>query len=123
MSLKSKIFKQHDIGNKWGFFMQIIQQEAIVIQSIILTLTVVTAASVLQIRGYEVPIWLLVAVIAVILAIGGVGIYLVGMPSYFSAFNDQFYKHNNPLVRDVKENAKKIDAIMKHFGIEIDDED
>lgn len=118
-----KLFRQRKMGNAWGYFMQIVQQEAIPIQSVILVLSLVTTASVLQIRGYEIPIWALALVIAVVLAIGGVAIFTVGMPSYFSAFNDQFWKHNNPLRRKmeaIEENQRKI---MKHLGMEVEHED
>lgn len=109
------------MGNAWGYFMQIVQQEAIPIQSVILVLSLVTTASVLQIRGYEIPIWALAVVIGVILAVGGIAIFTVGMPSYFSAFNDQFWKHNNPLRRKIEEIEKNQKKIMKHLGIKDED--
>ena len=117
-----KLLKQRKMGNAWGFFMQIVQQEAIPIQTVILVLSLITTASVLQIRGYEVPIWLLAVVIGVVLIIGGLLIFTVGMPSYFSAFNDQFWKHNNPLRRKIESIEENQKRIMKHLGMELEDE-
>lgn len=118
-----KLFRQRKTGRTWGYFMQIIQQEAIVVQTMILILSFVTTASVLQIRGYEVPVWLLVVFGVAIIVVGGIGVYVLGMPSYFGAFNEQFYKHNNPMRRDIEHLQRNQEKIMKHLGIEVEHED
>ena len=116
-----KVLKQRNIGRWWGYFMQIIQQEAIVIQAIMMILQLITTATVLQIAGYQIPIWLLTVIVASMLIVGGLGVWIIGMPSYFSAFNDQFYKHDNPLRKDVEKIAEQQKKIMKHLGIEDED--
>ena len=117
--------KQFNTGKWWGMLMQIVQQESVLINGMTLLISIITAGSVLQIRGYEVPIWMLVIIGAVVIILGGVAIYMLGMPSYFSAFNDQFYKHDNPMRRDIEKLQADSDKIlkqqaliMKHLGID-----
>jgi len=43
--------------------------------------------------------------------VAGILVFIFGMPSYFGAFNEQFYKHNNPMRKD-------IEKIMAKLGIE-----
>jgi len=115
-----KVLKQRNIGKWWGYFMQIIQQEAVVIQAIMIILQLITTATVLQIAGYQMPVWLLAVIVAGLLIVGGLGVWIIGMPSYFSAFNDQFYKHDNPLRKDVEDIANRQKKIMEYLGIEDD---
>jgi len=118
------MLKQKRTGKIWGYLMQIAQQEAFVFQSIVLVLSVITTASVLQIRGYAVPVWLLAIVAIVVILAGGVAIWLRGLPSYFSAFNDQFYKHDNMLRQDIEkiksDNEKILKLLEKKAGVKDD---
>lgn len=107
------MLKQKRTGKIWGYLMQIAQQEAFVFQSIVLVLSLITTASVLQIRGYAVPVWVLAAVAVVIIFAGGLAIWLRGLPSYFSAFNDQFYKHDNLLRQDIDKLKKDNERILE----------
>lgn len=108
-----RIFRQYKVGNAWGNFMQVIQQLGLVVQVINLCLLVVTTSSILQSRGYEIPIWLLGIIVVLMILGAGLLIFKLGMPSYFGAFNEQCYKHNNPMRRD-------IEKIMDKLGIEHD---
>jgi hypothetical protein len=116
----SKSVKQYNIGKGWGYMMQIIQQEAVVIQGIILISSLITASSVLQIRGYEIPLWVFLALAGTLIILGGIGIFIMGMPSYFSAFNDQFWKHNNPMREKMELMESNQKKIMEKLGIKDD---
>lgn len=116
-----KVFRQRNVGKSWGFFMQIIQQEAIVVQGTILLLSLITTASVLQIRGFQIPVWLLAVVVGLFLIVGAVAIWAAGMPSYFKAFNDQFYKHGNPMRKDIEKIMVDQKKIMEYLGIKDED--
>lgn len=112
-----KLLKQRDTGKLWGFSMQIIQQEAVVIQGLILLSSLVTTSSILQIRGYEIPVWILIIIVVVIIVLGGVAVYVLGMPSYFSAFNDQFYRHNNPMRIDIEKLQSNDEELKKQVAV------
>lgn len=120
-----KVMKQRKTGIGWGYFMQIIQQEAVVVQGIMIVLQMITTASVLQIVGYQIPLWLIAVMVGTVLIVGGVVVFIKGMPSYFKAFNQQFYKHENPMRKDIEllQENQKIEhrnnvKIMEHLGLE-----
>lgn len=109
-----KALKQRKTGIGWGYFMQIIQQEAVVVQGIMIVLQLITTASVLQIVGYQMPLWFLALIVAIILIIGGVIVFIKGMPSYFKAFNDQFWKHDNPMRRAIEKTQRNQEIIYRN---------
>lgn len=113
-----KLIKQRKTGIAWGYFMQIIQQEAVVVQGIVVVLSLITTASVLQIRGYDIPIWLLALIAGIVLILGGVVVFVKGMPSYFKAFNEQWCKHDNPMMKKIDKIEKNQELIMKHLGLQ-----
>ena len=112
-----KFLKQRNTGKFWGFSMQIIQQEAVVIQGLILLSSLITTSSILQIRGYEIPVWILIITVCIIIVVGGVAVYVLGMPSYFSAFNDQFYRHNNPMRIDIERLQSNDEELKKQVAL------
>jgi len=107
----TKMFRQHKTNRAYGNFMQIVQQLGLFVAVINLCLLIITASSVLQLRGYEVPVWLLGLLAACVLGIAGSMVFAFGLPSYFSAFNKQFYRHDNLLRKD-------IEKILDHLGLE-----
>lgn len=109
--MRVPFLKQRETGNTWGNFMQVVQQLGLAVQVVNLVLLVITTSSILQTRGYDIPVWLL-GIIAMLVIFGaGILVFTLGMPSYFSAFNEQFYKHKNPMRKD-------IEKIMEKLGIE-----
>ena len=106
-----RIFKQHKVGKTWGYILQVAQQGGLVTQIIMLTIQIITLASVLQLRGIMVPVWLLGLLAFGILGTTGIILYKFGNPSYFSAWSEQFYKHDNPMRRDIEENKKMLKEI------------
>jgi hypothetical protein len=110
------ILKQRKVGNFYGNFMQVAQQLGLVSQIISLCLLIVTTASVLQDRGIQVPVWLLGLLVIGIICVAALLVFTLGVPSYFGAFNEQMYKHNNPMRKD-------IEKIMDKLGIEREKDD
>lgn len=98
-----RIFKQHKVGKTWGYLIQVATQGSVVTQVVMLSIQVITLASVLQLRGIMVPVWLLGLLAFSIVGTAGLIIYKFGNPSYFAAFSEQFYKHDNPLRKDIEE--------------------
>lgn len=60
------------------------------------------------------PVFMSLAVVGIVVAM--VIAYAVLLPSSMSFFNEQFYKHNNPMKRD-------LDRIKERLGITDDTED
>jgi len=115
------MLKQKKTNKYWGYFMQIIQQESVVINSFTMIFSLIAAGGVMQIRGYEVPIWALLVIVAIGVIVGGIVIWTKGMPSYFSAFNDQFAKHDNPILQRMDKYEKNQKKIMEKLGIKYED--
>lgn len=112
MRITARLSKQHNIGRSWGYFLHIIGQMGMVTQLVNLCLLIVTTATVLQTRGVMVSIWLLGFLVALTLLSAGVVIFKVGLPSYFSAWNQQWYSHDNPLRKDIEQ--LKIEVSQLH---------
>lgn len=111
-----RLFRQRKMGRAYGNFMQIAQQLGLASQVISLCLLIVTVSSVLQLRGYEIPIWLMALVVVCTLFVAGGVVFTLGLPSYFNAFNKQFYRHNNPMRKD-------IEKILDHLGLKKSEDD
>ena len=108
-----KLFRQHNIGNTWGYIQQIAGQGAIITQIVMITIQTITLASVLQLRSIMVPTWLIGLLAFSIIITAGILIFKLGNPSFFSAWNQQFYEHNNPLRKDIEEIKEVLAEIQK----------
>lgn len=108
-----RLFKQYRVGNTWGYIQQVISQGAVITQIVMISIQVVTLASVLQLRGIMVPAWLLGLLAFSIVGTAGILIFKLGNPSFFAAYNEQTYKHSNPIRKDIEENKKVLEEIQK----------
>lgn len=111
-----KLFKQYNIGNTWGYIVQVASQGGIVIQVVMLSTQVIILASVLQLRGIMIPVWLIGLLAFSIVGTAGILIFKLGNPSYFAAWNEQFYKHNNPLRKDIEDIKRTLAELRKEKG-------
>jgi len=110
------LFKQYKIGKigkPWGYIIQVAGQGSVITTTVMMAIQVVTLASVLQLRGIMVPVWLLGFLAFSIVGTAGIIIFKLGNPSYFAALNEQAYKHDNPIRRDIEENKKVLEEIKK----------
>lgn len=113
--------RQRNLGNTWGYIAQTASQAAVFITVVNFfmlagTFFVTAAAPFLLEKGVVIPFWLFLAVLVVPVAIAGALLFKFAVPSFFSAFNDQFYKHGSLLKRD-------IDRIKERLRIEDEKED
>lgn len=115
-NLLIKLFKQRKTNKTWGYFLQTISQLGMIAQLINMSLLIITTATVLQTRGIMIPVWLLGLVACSVILSAALVIFKMGVPSWFSAWNDQFYKHENPLRQDlenIKESLARLEKANK----------
>lgn len=109
--LADSIFKQHKGGNAWGHLMQVAGQVGYVITVVNLCLLIITTSTLLQTRGIMAPVWLLGLLAVIVIGSAGVVIFKFGLPSFFGAWNQQFYKHDNPMRKDLEEIKRYLTAM------------
>ena len=115
------IFKQKYIGKQWGTIVQVSAQGAIFITLINLLLLSVTAFNTtlspwFKLKGIDLPFWMFMACIIVFLGFLAILLYKFALPSFFSVFNDQFYRHGNLLKRDIELLQADNKKILKKLG-------
>lgn len=113
-----RIFKQHYIGKQWGTFAQVATQGAIFITIINLVLLTATAYNTtlnpwFELKGLYIPFWVFMGSIIVFLLFAAILIYKFALPSFYSFFNDQFYRHGNLLKRDLELLKEENGKILK----------
>lgn len=108
-----KFFKQYKIGNTWGYLIQVAGQGSVITSIVMLSIQIIVLASVLQLRGIMIPVWLIGLLAFSIVGVAGILIFKLGNPSYFASLNEQFYKHDNPIRKDIEENKKILGEIKK----------
>lgn len=111
--LRHKIFGQRNIGKQWGIFAQVASQLAIFVSMINLLLIAATAYNTTLSgwfieKGIDIGFWHFVFIIVGLLGVAFILLYKFALPSFFEFWNDQFYRHDNPLVRDVEEIKKML---------------
>lgn len=111
-----KLFEQHKIGKTWGYIIQVASQGSVVTQIVMISIQVVTLASVLQLRGIMVPVWLLGLLAFSIVGTAGILIFKLGNPSFFAAYNEQAYKHSNPIRKDLEDVKKTLAEIQEKLA-------
>ena len=112
------IFKQKNVGNHWGIFANVAAQLSILIAMLNLLLLIATAYNTTLREWFEqygIPLNFLafMGLIALLLLVAAVLVYKFALPSYFSAVNDQIYKHDNPIRKDIEQVQKSIDDNLK----------
>jgi len=113
---KMKLFKQYKVGNTWGYLLQVASQGSVVTQIVMISIQVITLASVLQLRGIMVPVWLIGLLAFSIVGTAGILIFKLGNPSYFAALNEQAYKHDNPIRKDLEDVKKTLAEIQEKLS-------
>ena len=108
-----KLFKQHKVGKSWGHLMQVAGQIGYVITVVNLCLLIITTSTLLQTRGIMMPVWLLGLLAVIVIGSAGLIIFKYGLPSFFGAWNQQFYKHNNPMRADLEKIQKQLDEMAR----------
>ena len=102
-----KFMKQRQVGNWWGGFKQLGTQIAIYITMLNLVLLAATAYTTtfstwFRDNNLEIPFWLFMGVIVAGIIVMMFVEYKFSLPSFFSFWNDQFWKHNNPVKIELK---------------------
>jgi len=113
---KIKLLKQYKVGNTSGYLLQVASQGSIVTQIVMISIQVITLASVLQLRGIMVPVWLIGLLAFSIVGTAGILIFKLGNPSYFAALNEQAYKHDNPIRKDLEDVKKTLAEIQEKLS-------
>ena len=117
------ITKQRNIGKQWGIIAQVAGQISIFVSIIILCLSMVTAYNTtlsgwLVDRGIYISFWVFAAVIAFLVIIPAILVWKFALPSYLSSLNEQIYKHDNPIRRDIEkvaEDTAEIKRLLKEM--------
>ncbi len=114
------VFKQRNIGRQWGIIANIAAQLSIFIAMLNLILLVTTAYNTTLsgwFRTYGIPINFVtfIGLIVLLLFVAAVLAYKFALPSYFSAMNDQAYKHDNPIRKDIKKVQDTLDSKLNEL--------
>jgi len=114
------VFKQKNIGRHWGIVANVAAQLSILIAMLNLVLLITTAYNTTLsgwFRAYGIPINFVtfMGLIALLLFVAAVLAYKFALPSYFSAMNDQVYKHDNPIREDIKKIQDTLDSKLNEL--------
>ena len=108
MSILGKIFSQKKkMGKQWGIIAQIATQGSMFLNIISLLLLMMTAYTTtlsgwfIQ-HGIYLKFWMFAIVVLGLLGVASIILWKFAIPSFYSVFNDQFYRHDNPLVKDME---------------------
>lgn len=125
------IFRQHNIGNWWGAFKNVAAGATMYITIINLLLLTVTAygttiAPWMQGKGLNIPFVAFLGIMFLGVMLVFAFEYKVSMPSLFSFWNDQWWKHDNPIrrrmdkmdkrLKKIEDVEKRLEAIEKAIG-------
>lgn len=118
MNWHKNLWSQKNVGNWWGGFKQVATQLSLYYQVLVLALILPTAytttlAPWLHEHNISIPFWVFAASAVGLLVVVGIAEYKLSLPSYFSFWNQQYYRHDNPLVKDVKALHDKIDTLTE----------
>jgi len=118
--LKEFLFRQYDIGNWWGAFKNVAAGSSMYVTIINLVLLAVTAygttiAPWLQGKGLNVTFAAFFGILLVIVLVIFAFEYKASIPSQFSFWNDQWWRHNNPIKKKMDKMDKRLVAIEKEL--------
>jgi hypothetical protein len=122
---KRGLFSQRNMGRQWGIFTQVAGQLAIVMGIMNLFLIAVTAynttlAGWMIEHGVDLGGWLFLGILVGILVVASVLLYKFGLPSVFSFWNDQFYRHDNPMRKDLVDIKKLLTDDLDYIKERLD---
>jgi len=112
------VLKQKNLGQQWGVFATLAGQLSIFIAMLNLLLLITTAYNT-TLRGwfehYNIPLnfWTFTGSVALLLTIAASLLYKFALPSFFSFLNDQAYRHDNPIRKDIEKLQKTLDSNLK----------
>lgn len=126
--IKNRMFGQHNIGSQWGIFAQVAGQLQVFMLAIILVINLIsfyntTVARQLMAHGINLGIWAFVGFMSIsigALVVGFILLYRFALPSYFAVWNEQFYRHNNPVKRDLTAIRRLLTDDLKHIRERLD---
>ena len=118
-----RIIGQRSTGKHWGVIAQAAGQVAVFVGILNLFLIAVTAYNTtlkewLIQQGIHISFWMFATVIAGLLLVAFILMWKFALPSYYSSINEQLYRHDNPIRRDLEE-IKKILADEDFIGTTI----
>lgn len=107
-----KILGQKSSGRSWGVFAQAAGQVAIFVGVMNLFLITATAYNTtlkewLIQQGIDIGFWVFALVILGLILAAFMVMWKFALPSYYSSINEQLYRHDNPIRKDLEE-LKKI---------------
>ena len=116
-----RMFKQKNLGNSWGYIAQTASQAGVFITGINFFMLAATFFATafspyLAERGIVIPFWIFLSLLIIPIVSVGFIMFKYAVPSFFSAFNDQFYKHGSDLKKDMDELKKGNRDILKRIG-------
>jgi len=106
----NKLFRmvtgQKNLGKQWGVIAQVAGQVSIFVSMIILILSMTTAYNTtlsgwFDSNGIHIDFWMFAGIVGVIIIIPAILVWKFALPSYLSSLNEQIYKHDNPIKRDI----------------------
>ena len=114
----SAIFRQHNIGNWWGAFKNVAAGASMYVTFINLCLLIPTAyatwfAPWMFEKGVNLPFIIFLGVILLAIAIVFAFEYKVSIPSAYSFWNEQWWKHSNPIRNKMADMDKRLEKIEK----------
>ena len=71
-----------------------------------------------QYLGWNIAFWQYCLILAIILLVGMVMDFMFGVPALIAVANEQQYKHESPIKRDLAVVKKNLSKIMENLGIE-----
>lgn len=120
--MKLNLFTQFRIGMWWGAVKQAAGQISAYVTFINMAMLSVTVYSTGWIQEHIVNLNYLqfVGGLAVVVLLLLLFAYKVDMPSYYACWNDQMWRHDNPMRREIEKQGRDIALIKKHLGIKND---
>lgn len=116
---------------RWGKFRFMYSHAVFYIGALQMLLIAVTAynttiqAWMFEYLGWNIAFWQYCAALVVVLSVGMVLDFVLGVPAFIAIANEQQYKHQNPIKADLEavklrqeDMQEKLNKIVKRMGIE-----
>lgn len=120
MSKLSKLLTKQESGtSKWWGRLKLLGSQIGVYATVLTLMFAATGTYSTSIKpflaeyGINLPFILYIVAIIVILGLLLIFEYKITLPGYFSLYNQQVYRHDNPIVRDLRELKKELKEIKK----------
>jgi len=112
------------VGKHWGSIKLGVGQVGIYFTALNLVMISVTLWTTGWIQKNIIPLqfWQFIVILAGVIFGLMLLAWRIDMPSYFAAWNDQFYRHKNPLKDDIKDIIERLKRLEKQAGINCDED-